>query len=342
MRIAIVNDLQLAVEVLRRVIRSDPDYEIAWIALDGREAVDKCARDLPDLILMDLIMPVMDGIQATCAIMRETPCPILVVTATVAGNAARVFEAMGCGALDAACTPVFGANGVIEGGEELLRKIGMVRKLTGAGIANHRIHPEPAAAERGMHLLIAIGCSTGGPRALAAILSRLPENLEAAIVVVQHVDARFAEGLAEWLREQCRLPVMVAKEGAAPEPGAVYLAETNDHLVLGEDRVFHYTPEPVNNPYRPSVDTLLFSLERNWPEKGVGALLTGIGRDGARGLLELRRAGWFTIAQDEHTSVIYGMPKAAAELGAASVILPLEEIAAAIEKRAGKRGWDAG
>jgi two-component system response regulator WspF len=337
MRIAIVNDLQLAVEVLRRVIRSEPDYEVAWIALDGREAVEKCARDLPDLVLMDLIMPVMDGVQATCVIMRETPCPILVVTATVAGNAARVFEAMGCGALDAACTPVFGANGIIEGGEELLRKIGTVRKLTGGNTTNHRLSPEPAAVEQDAPRLIAIGCSTGGPRALAAILSRLPGNLDAGIVVAQHVDARFAGGLAEWLREQSRLPVMVAKEGVMPEPGVVYLAETDDHLVLGENRLFHYTPEPANNPYRPSVDTLLFSLERNWPKKGVGALLTGIGRDGARGLLALRRAGWFTIAQDERTSVIYGMPKAAVELDAASAILPLEDIAGAMEKKVGKK-----
>jgi two-component system response regulator WspF len=130
---------------------------------------------------------------------------------------------------------------------------------------------------------------------------------------------------------------MVAKEGVMPEPGVVYLAETDDHLVLGENRLFHYTPEPANNPYRPSVDTLLFSLERNWPKKGVGALLTGIGRDGARGLLALRRAGWFTIAQDERTSVIYGMPKAAVELDAASAILPLEDIAGAMEKKVGKK-----
>lgn len=337
MRIAIVNDLQLAIEVLRRVIRSEPDYTIAWIALNGREAVEKCTRDLPDLILMDLIMPVMDGVQATCAIMRETPCPILVVTATVAGNAARVFEAMGCGALDAACTPVFGANGVIEGGEELLRKIATVRKLTSGNTSNHKLSPEPAVAEREAPPLIAIGCSTGGPRALAAILSRLPGNLNATIVVAQHVDARFAGGLAEWLRDLSKLPVMVAKEGAAPETGAVYLAETDDHLVLGGDHMFHYTPEPANNPYRPSVDELLFSLERNWPKKGIGALLTGIGRDGARGLLALRRAGWFTIAQDERTSVIYGMPKAAVELDAASAILPLDDIAGAIEKKMGKR-----
>ncbi len=337
MRIAIVNDLHLAVEVLRKVILSMPEYEIAWIAPNGLEAVEKCARDLPDLILMDLIMPVMDGVQATRAIMRETPCPILVVTATVTGNAPRVFEAMGYGALDAVCTPVFGANGVLAGGEELLRKIGMVGKLIGGTHPNRHHADGPANEKRKPPLMVAIGSSTGGPRALATILSRLPENLDAAIVVVQHVDARFADSLADWLREQSKLPVTVIKDGAVPDAGAVYLAGTDDHLVLGSDRAFHYTPEPMNNPYRPSVDTLLFSLERNWPTKDIGALLTGIGRDGARGLLALRLAGWRTIAQDERTSVIYGMPKAAVELGAANEILPLEEIAGAIERIVGER-----
>ena len=131
MRVAIVNDLMLAVEALRRVVKTDPDLEIAWIAMNGREAVEKCRVDRPDLILMDLIMPVMDGVQATCAIMRDTPCAVLVVTATVEGNAARVFEAMGCGALDAVCTPTLVSGGAISGGEDLLRKINTVRRLVG-------------------------------------------------------------------------------------------------------------------------------------------------------------------------------------------------------------------
>src|SRR5271157_4861093 len=129
MRIAIVNDLTLAVEVLRRLVRSVPGYEVAWTAGDGVEAVEKCARDCPDLILMDLIMPVMDGVQATKVIMKQSPCAILVVTATVSGNAAKVFEALSFGALDAVATPVFGTAGGIEGGEELLRKIVVIGRL---------------------------------------------------------------------------------------------------------------------------------------------------------------------------------------------------------------------
>ena len=250
MRIAIVNDLLLAVEALRRVILSVPEYEVAWVAFDGKEAVDKCAFDLPDLILMDILMPVMDGVQATCVIMSETPCAILVVTSTVTGNASRVFEAMGCGALDAACTPVFRGSGEIEGSEELLRKIATVKKLIGKGEPKNGAPISPVHEPQSFPL-VAIGSSTGGPRAVAAILSRFPRGFETAVIIVQHVDERFAEGFADWLREGSPLPVFVAREGMFPEPGSAYVAATNDHLVLGGDHAFHYTSEPVNNPYRP-------------------------------------------------------------------------------------------
>jgi len=340
LRVAIVNDLLLAVEALRRAMKTDPDLEVAWIAMNGKEAVEKCRMDRPDLILMDLIMPVMDGVQATCTIMRDTPCAILVVTATVEGNAARVFEAMGCGALDAVCTPSFVSGGAISGAEEFLRKINTIRRLIGKknDVSHAEVRPPVHAQAAAAIPLVAIGCSTGGPRALAGILSRMPADFPAPIVIVQHVDAQFAGGLADWLREQAVIPVSLAAEGTHPEPGRAYVAGTNDHLVIGKDRAFHYTPDPVDNPFRPSVDALFASLEANWKHPGIAALLTGIGRDGARGLLGLRKAGWHTIAQDEASSVIYGMPKAAADLGAAVEIQPLERIPDAIMARVGKIG----
>lgn len=331
MRLAIVNDLLMAVEVLRRVLNSIPNYEIAWIAYNGAEAVEKCALDTPDLILMDLIMPVMDGVQATCTIMRESPCAILVVTASVRGNAAKVFEAMGCGALDATGTPVLGPEGKIEGGAELLKKIATIGKLIGKPVAGERVAPSkimPRAAPR----LVAIGSSTGGPKALAEILAKLPGDLKAAVVIVQHVDVQFAGGLAEWLNEQTHLSVSVAAGGQTLGEGMVYVAGTNDHLIVGPDLALHYTPEPRDYPYRPSVDTFFFSVGKHWPNKSVAVLLTGMGKDGAKGLLALRRAGWHTISQDEKSSVVYGMPKAAAEIGAAAEILPLENIGESIIK----------
>jgi len=320
-----------AVESLRRIILSIQGYQILWVAQNGAEAVEKCAVDTPDLILMDLIMPVMDGVEATRRIMSQSPCPILVVTATVDGNAAKVFEAMGHGALDAINTPIMGDDAVAQKSRDaLLKKIDTIAKLglLSSGTASSK-HARPIAA---VHVppLVVIGSSTGGPKALAELLSFLPAGLEAVVVVVQHVDMEFSSGLTDWLDAQTPLKINLAREGAWPETGNVYVAGTNDHLILTEDLRFSYTPEPRNNPYRPSVDTFCMSVAEYWPENGVAILLTGMGRDGANGLEILRRAGWYTIAQDEATSVVYGMPKAAKELGAAVEILPIKDIGPAV------------
>lgn len=337
MRIAIVNDLVLAVEVLRRLIRSVPGYEVAWTAGDGVEAVEKCARDCPDLILMDLIMPVMDGAEATKIIMKQSPCVILVVTATVSGNAAKVFDALSWGALDAVATPVFGTSGGIEGGRELLRKIEVLgRLIVHAKQSGAVAQPNAGSAPDQAPRMVALGASTGGPNALAAILRGLPSNLAATFVIVQHLDVQFAPGLVEWLGEQTRLTVSLAREGMKPESGGVFVAGTNDHLVIEGNLSFHYTAKPVDYVYRPSVNEFFFSLGRHWPEPGVACLLTGMGRDGAEGLLALRKAGWRTMAQDERTSIVYGMPRAAMEIGGAERSLPVDLIQGAILRELGR------
>ena len=332
MRIAIVNDLVMAVEALRRVVLSRPDYTVAWVAHDGAEAVGKCASDRPDMILMDLIMPVMNGVEATRQIMRDSPCPILVVTATVDGNMSLVFEAMGHGALDAANTPVLGMDGKATGATALLRKIEIIGYLisrplsTGQAAKEVRVHPKA----KGRLPLIILGASTGGPAALAEILSRLPAVLNAGVVVIQHIGLEFSQELAVWLGANCRLSVKVATPGCRPEAGTVWLAGTNDHLVLTKHGTLEYLVEPAECFYRPSVDVFFKSVAAHWSPPGVAVLLTGMGRDGGEGLLATRRCGWHTIAQDKETSVVYGMPRAAAELGAADRILPLSEIADAV------------
>jgi two-component system response regulator WspF len=178
--------------------------------------------------------------------------------------------------------------------------------------------------------LVVIGSSTGGPKTLVQVLSRLPKNLKAAIVIVQHLDQEFSGGLAEWLNIQTPLQVRVAARGARPEQGIVDVAGTNDHLILTAGLTFAYTPEPQRNPYRPSVDVFFKSVAKYWPDKGCAVLLTGMGRDGAAELANLRKLGWHTITQDKTTSVVYGMPKAAKELNAAVEILPVEKISSAM------------
>jgi two-component system response regulator WspF len=167
------------------------------------------------------------------------------------------------------------------------------------------------------------------------VLAPLPRSLKAAVVVVQHIDAQFAPGLVSWLDSQVALPVRAAEAGQAPQAGTVLIAVSNDHLVLRADGRFAYQAEPLEEPYRPSVDAFFASLVKHWRDPGVAVLLTGMGRDGGKGMLALRRAGWHTIAQDEASCAVYGMPKAAVELGGAVEVLPPEAIARSMGQRIG-------
>jgi two-component system response regulator WspF len=329
MRIAIVNDVMMAVEAVRRVIAGSSGHQLAWIALDGEEAVERCAADTPDLILMDLIMPRMDGIEATRRIMTNSPCAIVVVTASVNDNSSRVFEAMGAGALDAVNTPVLESPGSADGAHALLTKIETIRKLIGAPAVGRAAAAGDLARFRPVErpeTLVAIGASAGGPAALAKVLSQLPANFPAPIVLVQHVDVQFAKGLADWLQYHTPLQVRIAQEGDRPTLGTVLLAGTDHHLIFGPSGRLTYVSEPSDCSYRPSIDVFFKSVEASWEGPVVAALLTGMGRDGAEGLRRLRNQGHHTIAQDRASSAVYGMPKAAAELEAASEILPIEKI----------------
>src|SRR5262245_16040353 len=259
MRIAIVNDLALAREVLRRLVVSVPGYQIAWTAENGEEAVRKAAHDRPDVVLMDLVMPVMDGVEATRRIMVGSPCSVLLVTSSVTGNRNKVYEAMGHGGLDAVNTPTLGADGKVRDSEGLLARLDKLAQLRTQGSGFWRVGslfadtpPAPFTGSGVFAPLVALGASTGGPDALAQVLAALPKPFPAAVVVVQHIAADFAANLATWLQGRSGFAVRLAKDGDVPKPGEVLLAGSNDHLVLRPDRKLGYTADPVDYPYRPS------------------------------------------------------------------------------------------
>jgi two-component system response regulator WspF len=287
MRIGIANDAIIASDVLRRVILRAGAHDVAWIAHDGADAVARCERDKPDLILMDLFMPKLDGIQATKQIMARTPCAIIIATAKVEEHTGKVFEAMGAGALDAVSIPVFTDSERLEDARELLGKIETINRLVGtpAGNKSRRSeaggqkpdfrhltsdlsHPSSDLWPRAQNLVV-IGSSAGGPAALTTILGALPADFPAAVVIIQHVDKQFAHGLTAWFTSHAKLQVRVAHEGDRLETGNVYIAGQDRHLVMFSPTQLGYASAPVESSYCPSVDVFFRSVAKFWPRCAV-------------------------------------------------------------------------
>ena len=340
MRIALVNDSPIATEALRRSLAFKPGLKIAWTASNGAQAIEMAKRDTPDLVLMDLIMPGIDGVEATRQIMADSPCAILVVTASIGAQSWRVFEAMGHGALDAVDTPELGLGEDREAAQLLLRKIETIAKLIGDKGA--KLPPPKSIKKHAGSPLVAIGASSGGPAALAKLLSTLPADMAAPVLIVQHIDHQFAAGMADWLQQYTPWAVRIAKEGEHPEPGVVLIAGTADHMVFKSAERLGYTADPVGAVHRPSVDVFFDSCNRHWRGEIYAALLTGMGRDGAGAMKALRDKGHYTVAQDAATSAVYGMPKAAADMGAAVEVLPLERIGPRLGRLVAGETWRKG
>lgn len=331
MKIGIVNDVAMICTLLTSAIHDNTQHEVIWIAEDGQSAIDHARENTPDLILMDLIMPGINGIDATREIMASSPCAIVIVTASLDENADMVFSAMGHGALDAIATPDLNKDGI----SLLLRKLYLIQSLirTPENDSNTTKAPASKSLREGRNqALIAIGASTGGPKALATILAALPDYIPASIVIIQHVDENFTAGLADWLDSQTHLDVSVAKAGGSIEINKVYLAGGDKHLLLNNRLCFQYTNEPAEYAYRPSIDEFFHSINQRWPGPAIGVLLTGMGNDGAKGLLTLKNNSGLTITQDEATCAVYGMPRAAVKINAAHMVLPINDIPVAIMK----------
>lgn len=333
-RVLVVDDSLVAREMLKHILGSDAGIEVIGTATDGSEAVEMTAALRPDLVTMDIHMPRMDGIEATERIMAYTPTPVLVVSSSVYGEGVgRAFDALAYGALDVVLKPApRDWAGLDDIARDLVRRVQMlsqVRVITHVRGRSAGRRASAARSEPRSGSVVAIGASTGGPSALREVLGGLPEGLPAPILVAQHIADGFIPGLVEWLDGACAIRVRVAEDGCALVPGTAYLAPT------GRDLRFDGGAARLADPakgqvHAPSADVLFESVVRSRGHDSVGVLLTGMGADGARGLRALRDAGAATIAQDEATSVVFGMPRAAIELGAAGRVLPLGDIAGAI------------
>lgn len=330
MRIAIAHASRLSARAVAMALGQDSSHQLIWTVHTGADALRKVESDRPDLLLLDIAISNPGSLDVTRTIMNAAPFSIVLLADRPEDHMFRVYEAMGLGALDVVSCPTFDPLGHVRGGDPLFAKLRTVQRLTG-----HSAISRPLGNAREPHQagkLIAIGASTGGPQAIYDILAGLDHKQRASIVIVQHVESEFSAGFATWLQQGTKLKVVLAKAGMRPELGTALLAASNDHLVMTANGSFTYTSHPQDVPYRPSVDALYRSLAEHWAEPGLAVLLTGMGRDGAEGLKKLRQGGWHTIAQDEKTSVVFGMPKAAIELGAAEQVLPLPEIAGAISR----------
>jgi two-component system chemotaxis response regulator CheB len=350
-RVLVVEDSLTVRKRLVEVIAADGDLEVIAEAGNGRDAIDLCRTLRPNVITLDMHLPVMDGVSATEHIMGHFPTPILIVSSsTNRGDLFKTYDALAAGAVDVLEKPqADDAEGVWE--RKFLAAIKLVSRIrvithirarlgsVGFPAARRpeeaaRVWPQPGGHPRS---IVAIGASTGGPGALVDVLRAVPTGSPAALLVVLHIDELFSSAFADWLAAQTAHPVAYARGGEplANAKGRVFMAPPGRHLAVRAGKLW-LTSEPERHSCRPSVDVLFESLVAETPRDVVACLLTGMGRDGAEGLLALRRAGAYTIAQDEATCVIYGMPREAAILGAAERILPLGEIGATISRMTAK------
>ena len=335
-RVVIADDSLVAREMLAQILATDPGIEVVGQAKNGEEAVEMVANLRPDLVTMDIHMPKMDGLMATEKIMAFTPTPILVVSSSVHGEGmGSAFDALARGALEVIKKPEPKDWVDLERiGREVLRKVKVlanVRVITHIrGRRGHSAVPTgDAGASRSERRIVAIGSSTGGPSALLTVLGGLPADFPLPILVAQHIADGFVPGLVSWLDGGTRVKVVAAAEGDRPKAGTVYFAATGSNMVI-ESGSLRFEPPGPGQLYIPSADVLFESVSRSFGNRAVGVLLTGMGADGALGLKRLHDRGAATIAQDEETCTVFGMPRAAIEMGAAGKVLAIEDVAAGI------------
>jgi two-component system, chemotaxis family, protein-glutamate methylesterase/glutaminase len=331
-RVVIADDSQVARDVLRDILSRDGDIEIVGEATNGREAVELAKRLAPQLITMDLNMPVMDGLSAIEEIMYSKGVPILVVSDR--SDAQTAYQALEVGALEVMPKPTLeGADA-----ERLLERVRLLagvavitrlrrRVTTPAPIITLPSFPvAPRGVPRDFQHVVAIACSTGGPQALVRLLRTLPAGFPAPIVIAQHISHGFIDGMAQWLGSLCAMPVSVGQEGEQLRPGHIYLSPSERNLCVTPRHRFQLQSSPETFLYHPSCDVLLQSVAEVYGSDAIGIILTGMGRDGVNGIRAIYQAGGSTFAQDEASSVIYGMNQEAVKAGVIQHELPLDSL----------------
>ncbi len=343
LRVLLVDDSPSVRAVLKRFFSWTDDIEVVGEAPDGQTGVDMVWELHPDVVLMDLIMPGMDGYAATERIMELRPTPIVVLSARANRNQMRIaFEAMRRGAVEVLAKPED-----TESWRLLADTLpDMVRTAAAARAEPRRPktwRPRPVEVASRQLRWIGIGASTGGPAALRELFEAMPDHFPMSILVVQHITAGFEAGLADWLNREFVPDIRLAADGEQVQPGCVRLAPGDSHLALGPGGVLQLDRvSPARSGHRPSVDALFASMALVAPALSAGVILTGMGADGVEGLLALHQAGGLTIAQDAASCVVHGMPRVAVERGAAEIELPPAQIARYLTGGRGDKGGPGG
>lgn len=338
-RVLIAEDSPVARELLVAILQGTPELQVVGTARNGVEAVRLTKRLQPDVIIMDVYMPELDGLEATRQIMREMPRPIVMVSANLnKGERNLTFDSLQAGALSVLAKPTVNdppeIYQTLVTQLKLMSEVKVIRRWTEDKIGHKpAASVEPILTERRSRSkiqLIAIAASTGGPGVLAEILHSWPGNFSVPILIVQHITAGFSSGLADWLNQQTPLEVRLAHQGDQPRAGLVLIAPDNYHMLVNRMGLITLTQTPPLQNLRPAANILFQSVAEVYKNEAIGVILTGMGSDGAEGMRAMHAAGAYTIAQDQPSCVVFGMPAVAIELGAVTQVLPVSKIAATI------------